>query len=224
MNPALPTCSGLNSFQGLGVAVDPVDPLRVLCNMGGSYASNRPYQRLYRWGGMTFGTRIIAGVTDSRRGTHSAMAYAPSSIGARRAETWLAIVDGRYESGSALVPIVASIDGWASWEQRGTWNQARFGASSWMRSATPRTRDASTSPAARGWSGSPMPSLSDNELHRAQRAGRPARGEHHGQAPLVSADGLTIIVGIERRHLQDHGRRCALEPGRRREGFRQAAG
>ncbi len=130
----LPTRYGLNSFQGLGVAVDPVDPLRVLCNMGGSYASNRPYQGLYAStdGGMTFGPRIIAGVTDSRRGTHSAMAHAPGSIGARRAEKWLAIVDGRYRGGDGAVPIVASTDGWATWTQRGTWNQASFGTSSWM--------------------------------------------------------------------------------------------
>lgn len=191
----LPTRAGLNSFQGLGVAVDPVDPLRVLCNMGGSYNSTQPYQGLYAStdGAMSFGPRIAAGVTDSRRGTHSALAYAPSSIGARRAEKWLAIVDGRFEDGNASVPIMASTDGWEKWTQRGTWNQASFGTSSWMvgdGSSEGRFYVACGQGLVRitnAFSGT----LAFTRLSGS--GGLPAGGV--AGKPYVSADGKTIIVG-----------------------------
>ena len=163
--------------------------------MGGSYNSTQPYQGLYAStdGGMTFGPRIVAGVTDSRRGTHAAMAYAPSSIGARRAEKWLAIVDGRSEDGSAKVPIVASTDGWVSWTQRGTWDQATFGATGWMvgdRTSEGRFYVACGQGLVRitnAFSGT----LGFTRLSGAN--GLPAAGV--AGKPYVSADGQTIIVG-----------------------------
>ena len=142
---------------------------------------------------MSFGPRIMAGVTDSRRGTHAALAYAPGSIGARRAEKWLAIVDGRYEDGSATVPIVASTDGWASWTKVGSWNQADFGASAWM---TGDRTDAGRFYVACGqglvritdaFSGPPS-------FTRLSGQGGLPEGGIAGK-PYVSPDGGTIIVG-----------------------------
>jgi hypothetical protein len=191
----LPLRQGLASSQGLGVAVDPVDPRRVLCNMGGSYASNRPYQGLYAStdGGMSFGPRIVAGVTDSRRGTHSAMACAPSSIGARRAEKWLAIVDGRHEGGGAMVPIVASTDGWASWTKRGFWNQGEFGPSAWM---TGDRSDEGRFYVACGHGLVRIRNAFSGTLDFTLLSGRGGLPEGGiAGKPHVSADGLTIIVG-----------------------------
>ena len=192
----LPARSGLNSYQGLGVAVDPVDPLRVLCNMGGSFLSNKPHQGLYASidGGMTFGPRIRAGVTDSRRGTHAAMACDPGSIGPARAEKWLAIVDGRFEGGEATnIPIMVSTDGWESWTERGIWNQESFGTSAWA-VGDPAREGCFLVACGKGLvrvTGAFSGTLAFTLLSGSN--GLPAGGI--AGKPYVSADGRTIIVG-----------------------------
>ena len=98
------------------------------------------------------------------------------------------------ESGSALVPIMASTDGWATWTQRGTWNQASFGTSSWMvgdRTDEGRFYVACGQGLVRitnAFSGT----LSFTRL--SGQGGLPEGGV--AGKPYVSADGQTIIVGI----------------------------
>lgn len=191
----LPARTGIGSYQCNGVAVDPVDPLRVLVNAsGGNYPVNVPYRGLYAStdGAMSFGPRIVEGGGDNMRGTHSAMAWAPGSVGATRAEKWLAIADGT--NGPTAVPIMASTNGWGSWTQRGTWNKTLYGSTRFM--AGDPTSDNRFYVAATGglvritnaFSGTIAFTLLSGS------GGLPAGSV--GGRPYVSADGQTIIVGI----------------------------
>ena len=125
-------------------------------------------------------------------------------------------------TGTATVPIVASTDGWATWTQRGTWNQASFGTSSWMvgdRTDEGRFYVACGQGLVRitnAFSGT----LGFTKL--SGQGGLPAGGV--AGKPYVSADGQTIIVGTGDGIYRSDGRRVELEPGGQRERLRQAAG
>ena len=124
---------------------------------------------------------------------------------------------------TAMVPIVASTDGWATWTQRGTWNQASFGASSLDGRATGRDEGRFYVACGQGlvritnaFSGT----LSFTKL--SGQGGLPDGGV--AGKPYVSADGQTIIVGTGGGIYRSDERRVELEPGGPRERLRQAAG
>lgn len=189
---------GLFSYQGLGIERDPVNPDRVFATMGGDSrnpinAGKEGFYASYN-GGRNWTRKRATNIGASRAG-HQAITWAPGSIGATRAEKWLAIVDGRPGDDVARtnIPIIRSINGGDDWTDAGVWDQVAYGQSVWM-VGDPRSdnrfivsankflvliNNAFTTPTFTKMSGA-------NGLPNAAPSG-PA---------YVSDDGLTIIVGF----------------------------
>jgi hypothetical protein len=132
----LPHRIGLASFQGLGVCVDPNNPLHVLANMGGSYPNTKLTQGIYRSidGAMSFGPRIVAAVAGARRATHRSMAFAPGSslINGRTSKIFIIALGSPFDDVPRNHPVRTSIDAGATWQSAGTWNQTTWGLIHYM--------------------------------------------------------------------------------------------
>lgn len=126
-----PFCTGLGSFQGLGIVVDPQNKDHVLLNTGGSYASTAPHEGIWRStdGCATFEPRILASSNAARRETHNSMAFAPGSgLTSGRTSNIFIVACGIKEGGGANFPMARSTNGGNSWTTLGsTWSQDSYG-------------------------------------------------------------------------------------------------
>lgn len=193
-----PFCTGLGSFQGLGIVVDPQNKDHVLVNMGGSYSSTAAHEGIWRStdGCATFGARILASSNAARRETHNSMAFAPGSgLTSGRTSKALVIACGIEEGVDANFPIARTTDGGNAWTTIGsTWSQAANGLITFMVGDASEDNRFYVS-ATKGFVRITNAFSGTFTMTKLSGTGGLPTGAVEGPA-YVSSDGATIIVGV----------------------------
>lgn len=189
-----PRRSGLLSCQGVGVEMDPLNPDRIFAMMGGSWPANADYEGLYMSedAGMTF-TRLLSNRNRTRRGTFSAITYAPGSKddALRKTKRWYCFFAGEFTDD---IPVYISDNYGAGFTLVRTISKKEYGAIRYAR-VHPTVQDKVYTVGDGGLYCFEDAGNASGAIVRMSGAGGLASGSILAP-PYISVDGATIIVGV----------------------------